>query len=99
MVLAEGFQRLFIIFMCGVAERFKLFSIAPWIATVIWRPDDCVEEERICQVGAGRADALDLTLCSQSSPKSYSYLKVLRLVSARTWARVALRASSGVSLR
>jgi hypothetical protein len=49
------------IFMLGVGKRFELFGIAPWSATVLWRTHAyCIEDERICQVRAGRADALDL---------------------------------------
>ena len=58
MVVAEGLQRLFMIFMLGVAERFELFDVTPWAATVLRRPHTyCIEDERICQVRAGRADA------------------------------------------
>ena len=49
------------IFILGVAERFEIFGVTPWAATVLWRPHAyCIENERICQVRAGRADALDL---------------------------------------
>lgn len=61
MVVAEGIERFFMIFMLGVAERFEFFGVTPWAATVLWRPHAyCIENERICQVRAGRADALDL---------------------------------------
>jgi hypothetical protein len=59
------------IFMLRIAERFELFGIAPWSATVLRRPHPyCIEDEGICQVRAGRADALDLDAVSQASPKS-----------------------------
>lgn len=46
--------------MLGIAERFELFGISPWAATVLWRPyAGCLEDEWICQVRAGKADALD----------------------------------------
>jgi len=61
MVFTEGLERLFVIFMLGVGERFELFGITPWAAAVLWRPHAyCIEDERICQVRAGQADALDL---------------------------------------
>lgn len=56
MVVAEGIERFFMIFMMGGAERFELFGVAPWPATVLRRPHAyCIEDERICQVRAGRA--------------------------------------------
>ncbi len=46
MVVAEGVQRLFVIFMMWVAERFELFGVTPWTATVLWRPYAyCIEDE------------------------------------------------------
>jgi hypothetical protein len=35
MVVAEGIERLFMIFMLRIAERCELFCIAPWSATVL----------------------------------------------------------------
>jgi len=57
----DAIERFFMIFMLGITERFELFGVAPWPATVLRRAHAyCIEDERICQVRAGRADALDL---------------------------------------
>jgi len=59
-VLTEPVERFFMIFVVGVAERFKHFGIAPWSSGVLWGTlAGGVDDPGICELWISWLDPLD----------------------------------------
>lgn len=94
MVIAEDIERLLMIFVGGVGQRFQCFGVTPRAARVFGRTHAvCVEQTGVADLRLSRGDALDLDAVFPSVTK---VVQVTERLAAHTFERLSQRCLAGI---